>query len=48
MGGPIYRLTGMMPDLHLVNNRPANQSWLIGFVVALVIGILTFLKIATS
>lgn len=48
MGGPIYRLTGMMPDLHLVNNRPANQSWLIGVVVALVIGILTFLKIATS
>jgi hypothetical protein len=38
----------MMPDLHLVNNRPENQSWLIGVVVALIIGIFTFLKIATS
>ena len=48
LGGPVYHVTGMMPDLHLVNSRPTNQTWLVGVVVALVIGILTFLRIARS
>jgi len=48
LGGPVYRVTGMMPNLNLVNSRPTNQTWLVGVVVAVVIGILTFLRIASS
>ena len=48
LGGPVYHVTGMMPDLHLVNSRPTNQTWLVGAAVVVVIGILTILRIASS
>lgn len=48
LGGPIYHVTGMMPDLHLVNSRSTNQTWLVGAAVVVVIGILTILRIASS
>jgi rhomboid protease GluP len=48
LGGPLYHLIGMRPDLQLVNGRSSNQTWLVGAVVVIIIGILTFLKIATS
>jgi rhomboid protease GluP len=48
LGGPVYHVTGMMPDLHLINSRPTNQTWLVGVGVVIVIGILTILKIASS
>jgi rhomboid protease GluP len=48
LGGPIYHVTGMMPDLHLINSRSTNQTWLVAAGVVVVIGILTILRIASS
>jgi rhomboid protease GluP len=44
LGGPIYQVTGMMPDLKLVNVRPKQQMWSVGILVFLVFTILVLLK----
>jgi rhomboid protease GluP len=44
LGGPIYQVTGMMPDLKLVNVRPKKQMWSVGVIVVLVFAFLVILK----
>jgi rhomboid protease GluP len=44
LGGPIYQVTGMMPDLKLVNVRPKQQMWSVGVMVVLVFAFLVILK----
>jgi rhomboid protease GluP len=48
LGGPVYSVTGSAPDLHIVNNRPSNQTWTVGAVVTLVFLVLAWVKIITS
>jgi rhomboid protease GluP len=44
LGGPVYQVTGIMPDLKLVNMRSKTQTLMVGILVFLVFAFLAIFK----
>jgi len=44
LGGPVYQVTGIMPDLKLVNVRSRHQTLVVGIVVFLIFAFLAIFK----
>jgi rhomboid protease GluP len=44
LGGPVYQVTGIMPDLKLVNVRTRQQTLVVGVMVVLVFAFLAIFK----